>query len=165
MIGEQLAVWIEAIKMEACHPGHEAKMVRLLRLFAELVELELDSLIQPEYHSLLKGHLPTMAATLLRWGEDKSTHGLWSILGFGPSSKFHVKFRFFSKSIAIFITNQLYSDSKLLESLTEYSKSIQVSGLPECGHVLEFHSNNHSLSDLKQLIECHYPSDDGGPCV
>jgi len=115
MMGEQLAVWISAVNVEAIYPagdspGKERKMILLLSEYARLLAEEMHQLNLPQHHSRLRSLLPKIADSLMKWSEDRGTEGLWATIGLGPKSRLSTGFRLFSKIIGSFIAIRLLSN-------------------------------------------------------
>ncbi|KAJ3207928.1 hypothetical protein HDU67_007123 [Dinochytrium kinnereticum] len=133
MIGEQLGIWIAGLKMEAVEEGKEGKVLLLFLKFSELLQDELSALPLPEHHSRLRAHLPAMADSLLRWGQDRANQGLWATLGFGPKSRLSAEFRFFSRAAGAFLATRLIGANggrkeeeqklRLIEAVSSVSQS------------------------------------------
>ncbi|KAI8852712.1 hypothetical protein BC829DRAFT_440570 [Chytridium lagenaria] len=70
----------ECLKMESIEEGKEGKALLLLLKFSDLLREELSALPLPEHHSRLRAHLPAMADSLIRWGQDRANQGLWATL-------------------------------------------------------------------------------------
>nr|KAJ3421393.1 hypothetical protein HK105_003672 [Polyrhizophydium stewartii] len=126
MMGEQLGVWIESVRVENVEQGQESsKILLLLLLFGELLSFELGALTLPEGHSRLRAHLPLISDALFRWSEDRSGRGIWATLGFGPQSRLPVEFRFVARFLAVFIALRLVDAdaeeqrAKLMESFAK----------------------------------------------
>ncbi|KAJ3269380.1 hypothetical protein HDV01_001455 [Terramyces sp. JEL0728] len=102
MIGEQIGVWIESLKVESIHHGQE-------RLFV---------------------HLPPIADALFKWSDSASAiNTLWTAFGFGKSSILPDDMRFICKIAANFIAirrlgpEQTYESTKLNENFKSYISS------------------------------------------
>ncbi|KAI8918697.1 hypothetical protein BC831DRAFT_482891 [Entophlyctis helioformis] len=137
-IGEQLGVWIESLRVENAEPGHEGKIMLLILVFGELLQLELSTLVMPDNHSRLRAHLPLIGESLFRWSEDRSSQGIWATLGFGPTSRLTPEFRVCSRIIAVFVTSRLLDAgadeqrTRLFDTLTKLRQSseyLKLSGL------------------------------------
>jgi hypothetical protein len=88
ILGEPLAAWIVKINIEALCPvgelpGKEGKMILLLMSYVDLLAQDLNHIKLPQQHSRLRGLLPSISDSLIRWGEDRGKEGLWATLGYG----------------------------------------------------------------------------------
>jgi hypothetical protein len=108
LIGEQIGVWIESLKVESFKDRKEGKVALLLGQFAHLLETELNDMSVPENHSRLRAHLPPMADAFFLWSSDsRGSKGIWAALGFGHQSGLSVEFKLFCRCIATFIVTRL----------------------------------------------------------
>ncbi|KAI8801743.1 hypothetical protein BJ742DRAFT_859006 [Cladochytrium replicatum] len=159
MIGEQVASWIGTIIVDTIDEGDEAKLLIIMNLFSDLLSEELSSLPLLEHHSRLRSHLPSLGERFLRWGEDRSQHGLWAAIGFGPKSTLSVDFRFSARCIGTFIGTRLLDISGSGETSAEMKieantqRSRLLNTLSSLQQQREYEPLWHKMPDLVQILE------------
>ncbi|KAI8901973.1 hypothetical protein BC833DRAFT_575226 [Globomyces pollinis-pini] len=121
MIGEQLGVWIESLKLESLKNGDDSKVVLLFLQFSDLLQFEYQSVVV-ERHSRLRAHLFPISDTLFKWSEAKGPMlSLWSALGFGTTSVLSKEFRFFCRTVGTFMATRLLTE----DQTSEHTKLIE----------------------------------------
>jgi hypothetical protein len=162
MIGEQLGVWIESLKVESIKDKKEGKITLLLTEFAHLLNRELMELSMPEHHSRLRAHLPPMADALFRWSDDRSSKGIWATLGFGKQSTLSPEFILFCRSLATFITTRLLGKeaqeekTRMIEELATFAnrQEYKTKYASHINHVTNFLKDpQETLQSMPKLIK------------
>jgi hypothetical protein len=132
-------------------------------MFAELLKLELTTLVLPHNHSRLRAHLPMISDSLFRWSEDRSNQGIWATLGFGPISRLPAEFRFGARILALFVTIRLLDPeaneqrTRLLESLAKFRSGSEYQPFVANGMMDEAESllkaTDPGLSSLPNIVD------------
>ncbi|KAJ3317662.1 hypothetical protein HDV06_001319 [Boothiomyces sp. JEL0866] len=137
MIGEQIGVWIESLKVESIHQGQESKLLLMILQFARLLKFEYSRDIN-DRQSRLFVHLPPIADALFKWSDSASAiNTLWTAFGFGKSSILPTDMRFICKVAANFIAirrlrkDQTTESTKMVENFKTYLASPDFKGYGE----------------------------------
>jgi len=100
----ELYIWLLSLQIQP-NSVSEEKILLLWELYISQTYRSITN--NPNILNNLLPQIDNKIKFLLKYSEDRSSGGLWGMLGFGSSSSYSVRFRLLSRILAIFILTQM----------------------------------------------------------